>query len=94
MGFQNQIELISQIITNPKFISLFRLSNEFDKFEFVSKLENILSDEECFDQRYMNNTDKKRLNSLIKEHKYLGDYLKKIKSGEKWQNFNEKTEIA
>jgi hypothetical protein len=49
MGFQNQMELISQTVNNPKLLSLFRLSLDYEKYFFIKSLEGILADEECFD---------------------------------------------
>jgi hypothetical protein len=50
-----------------------------------------LEDEECFDLRYMNNTDKKRIQAVIKEHNQLKEYAKK---GDKYQTYTKNTEKA
>ena len=48
IGFQNQLELITYILGNKKFISLFQGSLEMQKYVFVNNLVDLIEDDETF----------------------------------------------
>ena len=49
IGVQNQIDLILSITINPKFMSMFRGSLQWEQQSFMTKLQDLLQDEECFE---------------------------------------------
>jgi hypothetical protein len=78
----NRILLISTTLSSSKFQSLFNNSLEIDKWAFIIRIQQILADEDCFDPKFIERFDKKRLSDILqKENPAFFPYLESIKKG-------------
>jgi len=60
-----------------------------DKWAFVARLHEILGDEECFDGRYLERFDKKRLNDIqYKDNPEFVPYLEAVKKGDRGEKYS------
>lgn len=61
-----------------------------EKHGFVARLQEIVEDQECFDARYMERLDTKRLHEIAyKENAEFQPYLEAIKKGNKGNSANQ-----